>query len=329
MSAFFVRILKGEIIMAQTTPYGYFYGDEADQYTFYRLPKVLFTESRYKGLTDGAKILYGLMLDRMSLSAKNGWLDNSNRVYIYFTLDDVQEYMGCKHEKAVKLLAELDTGKGIGLIERVKQGQGKPTIIYVRKFIESAEIQTSEKQKSRLPGLQKSRLPGLQKSRLPKNRSQDFRKSECNKTDSNNTDLNDTESQSIYPARPPQDHGHDAIDRMDIYREIICENIDYNILCERHSRYRVDEIVELMLETISAQRPMIRIACDEYPSAAVKSRLLKLDASHVEYVFDCLDKNTTKIRNIKGYLLTALYNAPATMDSFYRAEVNHDFGGET
>ena len=148
--------------MAQPTPYGYYYGDAADQYTFYRLPKVLFTDNRYKVLSDSAKILYGLMLDRMGLSLKNGWLDEGNKVYIYFTLEDVQEYMSCKHEKAVKLLAELDTGKGIGLIERVKRGQGKPTIIYVRKFVERAESLTSEKQKSR----------------LPKNRSQDFRKTE-------------------------------------------------------------------------------------------------------------------------------------------------------
>jgi hypothetical protein len=182
--------------VAEQTPHGYYYGDEADQYTFYRLPKILFTESRYKSLSDGAKILYGLMLDRMGLSVKNGWLDDRNRVYIYFTLEDVQEHMNCKHEKAVKLLAELDTDKGIGLIERVKRGQGKPTIIYVRKFItDRAEVLTSENQKSR--------LPILPQSRLPKNRSQDFRLSECNKTDSNNTDLNDTENQSINPTPQP------------------------------------------------------------------------------------------------------------------------------
>lgn len=133
----------------------YHYGSEAEQYTFYRLPKALFTSSRYKCLSDGAKILYGLMLDRMALSMKNGWLDDRNRVYIFFTLEDVQEYMSCKHEKAVKMLAELDAQKGVGLIERVKQGQGRPTIIYVKKFIGpdfgESEVKTSEKQRSRLP----------------------------------------------------------------------------------------------------------------------------------------------------------------------------------
>ncbi len=306
--------------MAQQTPHGYYYGDEADQYTFYRLPKILFTDSRYKGLSDSAKILYGLMLDRMGLSIKNGWLDERGRVYIFFTLEDVQEHMSCKHEKAVKLLAELDMVKGIGLIERVKRGQGKPTIIYVRKFVDKAKIQTSEKQKSR--------LPMLPQSRLPKIRSQDFRESECNKTDGNYTDLNETEYQSIHQ-EPEQDRPIDRIDTIEAYREIIYENISYDILCERHGIERVDEAVELILETLTAQRQNIRIAGDEFPAAVVKSRLLKLDASHVEYVFGCLDENTTKIRNIKSYLLTALYNAPATMDSYYRAEVNHDiYGGD-
>jgi hypothetical protein len=158
-------------------PYGYYHGNEADQYTFYRLPKALFTNPRYKNLSDGAKILYGLMLDRMGLSVKNSWLDEQDRVYIIFTLEHVQEFMNCKHEKAVKLLAELDTSKGVGLIERVKQGQGKPSIIDVRKFFDAggssnigkgikqdneikqgdehipdiAEVKTSEKQKSRHP----------------------------------------------------------------------------------------------------------------------------------------------------------------------------------
>ena len=132
-------------------PYDYYHGNEADQYTFYRLPKALFTNARFKKLSDGAKILYGLMLDRMGLSIKNNWFDEKNRVYIIFTLEDVQEFMNCQHGKAVKLLAELDTEKGVGLIERVKQGQGKPAIIYVRKFFDTDEVKTSENRKSAFP----------------------------------------------------------------------------------------------------------------------------------------------------------------------------------
>ena len=109
--------------------FAYHYGDEGEQYAFYRLPKVLITDSYFKHLSTDAKLLYGLMLDRLSLSIMNGWIDEENRVYIYFTLEDICELLNCKTDKAVKLLAELDTNKGIGLIERVKQGQGKPTKI--------------------------------------------------------------------------------------------------------------------------------------------------------------------------------------------------------
>ena len=114
--------------------FDYFYGDEAEQFTFYRIPKVLITSQQFKKVSDSAKLLYGLMLDRMGLSIRNGWFDEQNRAYIFFTVNDIMEQMNCKTEKATKLVAEL---KGIGLIERVKQGQGKPSKIYLKKFINS------------------------------------------------------------------------------------------------------------------------------------------------------------------------------------------------
>ena len=112
----------------------YYYGQEAEQYAFYRIPKLLMTDVRFKVLSPDAKLLYVLMLDRMSLSIKNNWVDAQNRVYIYFTVEEVMEVLNCKSEKATKLLAELDSKKGIGLIERIRQGQGKPSIIYVKNF---------------------------------------------------------------------------------------------------------------------------------------------------------------------------------------------------
>ena len=138
--------------------------------------------------------------------------------------------------------------------------------------------------------------------------------------------------QSIYPALGGTPDGNaemdrDRIDRIDTYREIIKENIEFEALVHRYGYERVDELVELMLQTVLSQRPYIRIAGDDYPREVVKSRFLKVNFSHVEYVFDCLDSNTTKVRNIKSYLLAALYNAPTTMDSYYRAEVNHDLYG--
>lgn len=112
----------------------YFYGHKSEQYSFYGIPKQLISDSQFRNVSTDAKLLYGLMLDRMGLSMKNGWLDEQGRVYIFFVLDEIQDLLQCGHEKAVKLLAELDSEKGIGLIERIKQGQGKPTIIYVKQF---------------------------------------------------------------------------------------------------------------------------------------------------------------------------------------------------
>lgn len=112
----------------------YYYGQEAEQFSFYRIPKLLITDPKYKSISTDAKLLYGLMLDRMSLSLKNGWVDDENRVFIYFPVEQIMELMNCKSEKASKLLSELDHVKGIGLIERVRQGQGKPSIIYVKNF---------------------------------------------------------------------------------------------------------------------------------------------------------------------------------------------------
>lgn len=135
---------------------------------------------------------------------------------------------------------------------------------------------------------------------------------------------------SIYPVEPEAANRTDGMDRIELieaYREIIKENIEYDLLVLRYGRERLDEALELMLEVILSKRPYIRIAGDDFPREIVKSRFLKINSGHLEYVFDCIDKNTTKVGNIKAYLLAALYNAPATMDSYYRAEVNHDLYG--
>ena len=164
--------------------FDYFYGNEAEQFTFYRIPKILITSPHFKKISDSAKLLYGLMLDRMSLSIRNGWLDDDNRAYIFFTTNDVMEQMCCGTEKATKMLAELDSEKGIGLIERVKQGQGKPAIIYLKKFYELEDTARSTKlSEIESQDFQESKVKTFEnrKTRLLKIESQDFRKSK-NKT---------------------------------------------------------------------------------------------------------------------------------------------------
>ena len=135
---------------------------------------------------------------------------------------------------------------------------------------------------------------------------------------------------SIYPAEPEaagRPDGMDRIELIDAYSKIIKENIEYDCMVSRYGKERLDETVELMLEVVLSKRPYIRIAGDDFPREVVKGRFLKINSGHLEYVFDCIDKNTAKVGNIKAYLLAALYNAPATMDSYYRAEVNHDLYG--
>lgn len=119
----------------QRIQFAYFKGMEAEQYSFYRVPKVLFTESCFQSLSCEAKILYGLMLDRMGLSVKNRWLDDLGRVYIIFRVEEVMELLGCGRQKAVKSIAELDREKGIGLIEKRRIGLGRPNVIYVKHIL--------------------------------------------------------------------------------------------------------------------------------------------------------------------------------------------------
>lgn len=130
--------------------FDYFYGQEADMLSFYRIPKLLFTNDFFKVLSTDAKVLYGLMLDRMSLSIKNKWIDEGGRAYIYFSVEDTMEMLNCKKNKAIDTIKELDAESGLGLIEKKRQGQGKPTIIYVKNFMmEGAEtVQKLEKQTS-------------------------------------------------------------------------------------------------------------------------------------------------------------------------------------
>jgi hypothetical protein len=144
--------------------------------------------------------------------------------------------------------------------------------------------------------------------------------------------LSDTDP-SIYPeARPPEDRPPTAADTMDTmraYREILKENIEYDHLCQKlgYDRDILDEILEILVDTVCSTRKMIRIGGEDFPKEVVRSRLLKLDSEHIEYVISSLRENTTKVRNIRAYLLTSLYNAPTTISSYFTALVNHDLYG--
>jgi hypothetical protein len=123
--------------------YEYFYGAQAEQFSFYRIPKALFTEPNFRELSTDAKVLYGILLDRMSLSLKNQWLDAQNKVYIIFTVEEIMDALNCANQKATRLMVELE--KQAGLIERKRQGLGRPNLIYVKNFAATINVKSCEK----------------------------------------------------------------------------------------------------------------------------------------------------------------------------------------
>ena len=296
----------------------YFYGEQADSYSFYRIPRQLITGEKYKGLSVEAKLLYGMMLDRMGLSLRNGWLDKTGRVYIYYTVEEIQSDLGCGHVKAGRLLAELDTVKGIGLIERVRQGQGKPTKIYVKKFSPDPP-----------PQGEKSGLP-----RQPQNGGQDSAKAEfrsaasCRSghTENGGADRQKPAGSYIENNYPESSYTDPSIvpEEAEQLTEAVREQIDYPLLALSYPGDDPDCILELICDVLSSSAPGIKIGGETIPTAKVQTRFRRLQFDHVAYVLDSLRETTTKIINIRAYLLTALYNAPLTIGPYYSAAVRHD-----
>jgi hypothetical protein len=279
--------------------FGYFYEEESEGFCFYRIPKALFTEECFGMLSTDAKVLYGLFLERVSLSKKNHWIDEQGRVYVYYTLLSIQRDLHCACQKAVKLLGELEE---YGLIERVKQGQGKPTRIYVKNFIvhRLSQVQTCENHKSR----------------TMKITSLDFRKSLRSNTDINNTDL----------SNPDLIYSENREDTRQNYYEYFMDQLDIAVLKERYpyETGEIDEIFGIILDTVCTNQKYIYISGDKKPADIVKSSFLKLESKHIEFVMDGMKSNTTQIRNMKKYLVAALYNASLTINNYYQSLVRHD-----
>lgn len=324
----------------QEIQFDYFHGMEAEQYTFYRIPKILFTAECFKTISCEAKVLYGLLLDRMSLSIKNRWFDEEDRVYIIFTVEEIAELMNCGTQKAVRLLKELDSEKGIGLVEKRRLGLGKPNVIYVKNFMvkqpekeekepeKPVNTQNCENHNSRVVKTTIQECPKSQfkndenhNSEVVKNNILEFSKSQSNKTNINKTDNN----QSILSKNV--DLSEDEMDKINHCRKIVKEQISYTAF-EQNKFYRiklVDELVELMTEIfMMPDESFERVNGTEKSIAVIKSRFCKINQLHIEYVLDSMQKNQTNIGNIKAYLLTALYNSTITMDSYYQARVNYD-----
>ena len=306
--------------MDKKMKFKYFYGAEADQFSFYRIPKALFIDSYFKDLSSDAKILYGLMLDRMSLSIKNQWFDEKNRAYIYFSIEDIMELLNCGRNKAIKSMQELDDETGIGLIEKRRQGFGKVNIIYVKTFmLEKTEEKSLEEE-----------LEKFKKQTSEKNEeSTEVYNSNFNYTNLSDTEMNYNKSNQIVSADENRSDGDNPTEEYQAYENLVKETVDYESLEVTHydDMRQVDEIVNLIIETVMCKNDKILIASNWYPASLVKKKFLMLTYSHIEYVLHCMSGNTSKVKNIKKYLLAALFNAPSTMNGYYQAEVNHDMPG--
>lgn len=311
----------------ETVKFDYYYGSQAEQFSFIRIPRAMLTGEEFASLSLQAKVLFSVFLDRMSISMKNGWFDEKNRVFIIYQISEIQEDLGFSKRKAMDYLAELEK---FGLVEKKKRGFGLPNVLYIKNFLiqrdysrsvemgtydtkqsgtRSAEIDTSEVRKS-IP-LEVQKMGPLK-----------------NYINNNQTNMSNTESNHIVSAEieDPMRLDEYPMERVSAYENLIKENINYDNLLITH-KYDVDMIngiVQLILEIVVSESNSILVASERYPAALVKSKLLKLNYSHIEYVLECLNKNTTKVQNIKKYLLAALFNAPSTMNGYYQAEVNHD-----
>jgi len=280
----------------------YFYGQTGELFSFYRIPKALFQKQRFQSLSTDAKTLYGILLDRMSLSAKNGWLDEQNRVFIIFTIEDVKRSLCCADNKATKLLRELEE---FGLIERKRRGLGRPSLVYVKNF-------SADSSKTRFQNRENHESGGF------KSASQDPAKPRCNKTDKNNTEMNET-----YPFNSEETDGMSQREQLEKY---FSQSLEVELLLRLcpDDEDIIYQIVDLLVDTCATKRKMLRIAGDDRPAEVVRSRFMKLNADHIKFVLKCLAENSSPIRNMKQYLLASLYNAPTTMQLSYQNQTNHD-----
>ena len=271
--------------------FDYFYGQSGEMFSYFRVPKILFRDIKFKDLSTDAKTLYGILLDRMGLSVKNGWLDEQGRVYIIFPVQEVMDELGCADNKATKLFRELEK---FGLIERKRRGLGKPNLIYVKNFADP-----------------RCRNRGKNDSGNADSEVQDAAKQRRNKTE-----WNKTEGSEPDPFSSDAEDEPDERTRLEAY---FMQSLEVDLLLRvcPDEEDTIDQIVNLLVDTCSSKRRMLRVAGDDEPAEVVRSRFMKLNADHIRFVLKCLAENTVPVRNMKQYLLAALYNAPTTMQLYY------------
>ena len=280
----------------------YFYGQAGELFSFFRIPKALFQEQRFQDLSTDAKTLYGILLDRMSLSVKNEWSDKKGRVFIIFTIEDVKRTLRCADNKATRLLRELEK---FGLIERKRRGQGKPCLVYVKNF-------SAESSKESVKNRDNDDSCGSKIACQDPVKSRGIKKKE-NKTEMNNTNLILSDESEKMKNR-------------ELLEEYFSHSLEMDLLLRLYpdDEDTLYQIVNLLVDTCATNRKLLHIAGDDKPAEVVRSRFMKLNADHIRFVLKCLAENSNPIRNMKQYLLASLYNAPTTMQLSYQNQTNHD-----
>ena len=280
----------------------YFYGQAGELFSFFRIPKALFQEQRFQDLSTDAKTLYGILLDRMSLSVKNEWFDKKGRVFIIFTIEDVKRTLRCADNKATRLLRELEK---FGLIERKRRGQGKPCLVYVKNF-------SSESSKESVKNRDNHDSCGSKIACQDPVKSRGIKKKE-NKTEMNNTN-------------PILSDESEKMKNRELLEEYFSHSLEIDLLLRLYpdDEDTLYQIVNFLVDTCATNRKTLRIAGDDKPAEVVRSRFMKLNADHIRFVLKCLAENSSPIRNMKQYLLASLYNAPTTMQLSYQNQTNDD-----
>ena len=323
------------------TEFDYYYGAEAEQFSFVRVPKVLFTDKEHFGsLSNDARILYGFLLERMSLSRKNNWIDAHNRVYIIFPIDEIAEIMGVCHEKALNILKELDEQNGIGLVKKKRRGLGLPSILYVKNFIINDGVESPTEKPSNHSEPQERLDDNAPTSRSRENRFQEVDKTDSNNTDKNNTEMSYTDIQSINqsdaglqnfsPGVAPSVENDGLIEGIDrnAVEEAVKEQIDYDCLISHPDSSVVqmaEEIKDLMVDVLYGERSVVsegKRVSEETAKAAYRT----ITFEHVQYVLHSLVNYPDKISRIDRFLTTSLLNSVYTLMNSTFAGFEHNMG---
>lgn len=296
----------------------YFYGRrQADLFSFIRIPKLLLTGKKYRKLSCEAKVLYGFLLDRMGLSAENGWLDYEGRVFVYCTISEAaEEVIGCGEKKACSVFKELED---IELIERKRQGLNKPNLIYVLDFSE----EVSDGHFLNCPN---------DNSRNVEKTTQELSEGQTNNTELNKTEFSDTESSPVLSMSEgkvvegrTEDRTGQESDQYSAIRSYVASQISLDALKNDYpDNPLIDALYELIVEVISSNRKEIVISCETRPMSVVKSQFMKLNMFHIVSCLQRMEDARPNVTNIKAYLLTVLYNSIITSDSYIKLKCDYN-----